>query len=104
MLEFFQYCLAKVYYRIYLKSKRVISQHDLNTITGKYSSVGAVTKILTVFGLKFQSQIFLLSICSLNYRTIKNDQKGVDWRGFEPLTPRVQGEYSTAELPAHYRI
>jgi hypothetical protein len=26
---------------------------------------------------------------------------GVDWRGFEPLTPRVQGEYSTAELPAH---
>ena len=29
---------------------------------------------------------------------------GVDWRGFEPLTPRVQGEYSTAELPARYRI
>lgn len=29
---------------------------------------------------------------------------GVDWRGFEPLTPRVQGEYSTAELPAHCMI
>ena len=25
----------------------------------------------------------------------------MDWRGFEPLTPRVQGGYSTAELPAH---
>ncbi len=24
----------------------------------------------------------------------------VDWWGFEPQTPRVQGGYSTAELPA----
>ena len=25
----------------------------------------------------------------------------MDWWGFEPQTPRVQGGYSTAELPAH---
>ncbi len=34
--------------------------------------------------------------CDLSENTI-----GVDWWGFEPQTPRVQGGYSTAELPAH---
>ena len=60
--------------------------------------------------------IMFHGIIGRNHSRVSNGQKiydldshmseltvGVDWRGFEPLTPRVQGEYSTAELPAHYR-
>jgi hypothetical protein len=43
-----------MYYKICLKSKRMIYQHDLNTITKKIMLVEIVTKILVVFGLKFQ--------------------------------------------------
>ena len=66
-------------------------------------SIGKM-KIPAVIIAKYNNILISISKAMKNdriFHSIKNAKVRVDWWGFEPQTPRVQGEYSTAELPAH---